>query len=267
MEHGTTADGGEQFGPTVDRDGGRQKDPSCNGDSSDVGATAGAYSAARPEESEVSSVDVPQAAVAIFGDRLPLAVEYHRALATDGVARGLIGPREVDRLWDRHILNCAVLGEAIREGESVVDVGSGAGLPGIPLAIARPDVFVTLVEPLLRRTIFLDEIRERLGLSFVVRRGRAEEKDLIADVGGADVVTSRAVAPLDRLARWCIPLARSGGRLVALKGDRAASEIDEHRAVLARLGAINPRVETVGAAQLDVPTRLVVADVVKRGRR
>jgi 16S rRNA (guanine527-N7)-methyltransferase len=167
----------------------------------DLGGTA-----AVPAESEP-----PVSAATIFGDRLDLARRYCTALATAGVERGLIGPREVPRLWDRHILNCAVLGELIAEGASVVDIGSGAGLPGIPLAIARPDLRITLVEPLLRRTVFLSEFIEAVGLDVTVVRGRAEQSGVMKEAGGADVVTSRAVAPLGKLAQWSLPLSATTG--------------------------------------------------------
>ncbi len=153
----------------------------------------------------------PPSAHAVFEERLELAMRYREMLATDGITRGLIGPREVPRLWDRHIVNCGVLGEVIADGEYVIDIGSGAGLPGIPLALARPDLRITLVEPLLRRTTFLEEVVASLGLDVTVVRGRAEERAVRAEVGLADVVTSRAVAPLDRLASWSAPLIRPAG--------------------------------------------------------
>ncbi len=154
-----------------------------------------------------------QAIESLFGDRADLADQYHSWLAEHATVRGLIGPREVPRLWDRHILNCAVLAEVVPEGASVADIGSGAGLPGIPLAIARPDVSVTLIEPLLRRTTFLDEVVADLGLTNVtVIRGRAEEKTVRKEAGLVDVVTSRAVAPLGKLAGWSLPLVRPGDR-------------------------------------------------------
>ncbi|MFI0142208.1 16S rRNA (guanine(527)-N(7))-methyltransferase RsmG, partial [Streptomyces luteogriseus] len=160
------------------------------------------------EQNGAASVDwdEQETARAVFGDRYEIAERYYQSLATDGVERGLIGPREVPRLWERHLLNCAVIGELIAEGESVVDVGSGAGLPGIPLAIARPDLKVTLVEPLLRRSVYLAEFIESNGLDVLVVRGRAEESGVVKEAGGADVVTSRAVAPLEKLARWSLPL-------------------------------------------------------------
>ncbi len=166
-------------------------------------------------------------------DRLPLAEAYADLLATEGVVRGLIGPREAPRLWDRHLLNCAVLAEVVPEGATVCDIGSGAGLPGLVLAIARPDLRVTLVEPLLRRTTFLEEVVEALTLSHVeVVRGRA---DALHGERTFDVVTSRAVAPLERLLQWSMPLVSPAGALVAMKGSNVADEIDEARPMLTRV--------------------------------
>src|SRR3954449_533182 len=143
----------------------------------------------------------PPTAEGVFASRTALAERYAELLATDGVVRGLIGPREAPRLWERHLLNCAVVAEMIPYGASVLDVGSGAGLPGIVLAVARPDLSVTLVEPLARRTTFLTEAVDTLGLGTTVTvvRARAEEA-LRNGTPTADVVTARAVAPLDRLA-------------------------------------------------------------------
>ena len=173
-----------------------------------------------------STGPVPPEAAAVFGSALDRAVAYVRLLATDGTVRGLIGPREVPRLWDRHLLNSTALAPLIPTGARVVDVGSGAGLPGIPLALARPDLTVVLLEPLARRATFLDECVDGLGLDNVtVVRGRAEEGPARRSLGGADVVTARAVAPLDKLAGWCLPLLRPGGRLLALKGSSAAEEL------------------------------------------
>lgn len=205
----------------------------------------------------------------IFGDRFELADAYYRSLSTDGVERGLIGPREVSRLWERHILNCAVLGELIQEGEAVVDVGSGAGLPGIPLAIARPDLRITLVEPLLRRTVYLAEFIETHGIENVlVVRGRAEQPSVLQEAGGADVVTSRAVAPLAKLAKWSLPLIHEGGRMLALKGTSAHEEIERDHDELARLGAGNLEVLECGGELLEVPTLVVKAERMSRpGRR
>lgn len=201
----------------------------------------------------------PAVAAAVFGAALDRAVAYAEILATDGTVRGLIGPREVPRLWDRHLLNSAVVAELVPAGARVVDAGSGAGLPGIPLALARPDLTVTLLEPLARRHAFLTECVERLGLPRVtVVRGRAEEGPTRRSLGGADVVTARAVAPLDRLAGWCLPLLRDGGRLLALKGDTAVAELTTARAALTRAGAATADVVRCGAGTVDPPATVVV---------
>jgi 16S rRNA (guanine527-N7)-methyltransferase len=177
--------------------------------------------------------------------RLALADQYADFLATEGVLRGLIGPREAPRLWSRHLLNCVAIAPLIPQGSTVCDVGSGAGLPGLVLAIAREDLRVTLVEPLLRRTAFLEEVVELLGLgdSVDVVRGRAQ------DLHGArrfTIVTARAVAPLGRLLEWCMPLVEASGSLIALKGSSAEVEIVEAAPVLARLGCGEPEVLRVG---------------------
>jgi 16S rRNA (guanine527-N7)-methyltransferase len=206
----------------------------------------------------------PAAAEEVFGDRLPLARMYWKALATDAVERGLIGPREVPRLWDRHILNCAVIGELIATGASVVDIGSGAGLPGIPLAIARPDLKIALVEPLLRRTRFLAEFAESSGLDFTIVRGRAEQPGVVKEVGGADVATSRAVAPLEKLAKWSLPLIHEHGQMLAMKGSSAAEEISRDRTALNRLGAGSVEVVECGVGVLETPTTVIRAERVRR---
>ena len=182
-------------------------------------------------------------------------------LAGDGVTRGLIGPREVPRLWERHLLNCAVVAEAelglLPAGAQVVDVGSGAGLPGLVWAIARPDLRLTLVEPLLRRSTFLAEAVERLELGdrVTVWRGRAEEAG--RELAPADVVTARAVAPLDRLLGWTVPLLRDGGRLVALKGSSAAQEVTDAQEAITAVGLTQVRVLEVGAGVVDPATTVV----------
>lgn len=201
----------------------------------------------------------PESANEVFGDRVELAEAYATILSDEGVLRGLIGPREPARLWSRHIMNSAVIGEAIGPDLRVTDIGTGAGFPGVPLAIARPDLEVILVEPLLRRTSFLDEVVERLSLANVtVLRGRAEEKPIIAEAGNADVVTSRAVAPLDRLARWSAPLIRVGGQLIALKGQTAGEEISEHRGAVEQLGLTDLTVREVGAGVVDPVSTLLI---------
>ncbi|MGO4617336.1 16S rRNA (guanine(527)-N(7))-methyltransferase RsmG [Nocardia sp. 2YAB30] len=214
-----------------------------------------------------TELEPPAPAATVFGDRLDLARRYCAALATAGVERGLIGPREVPRLWDRHILNCAVLGELIAEGASVVDIGSGAGLPGIPLAIARPDLRITLVEPLLRRTIFLSEFIESAGLDMTVVRGRAEQSGVMKEAGGADVVTSRAVAPLGKLAQWSLPLLRDHGHMLALKGASASEELERDGQALARAGAGNAIVLECGVGLVSTPTMVISAERLPRAER
>lgn len=213
---------------------------------------------------ESPSLITPPAAKKVFGERLPFAESYAQWLATAGIERGLIGPREVDRLWDRHILNSAVLGEVVAEGARIVDIGSGAGLPGIPLAIARPDLTVQLVEPLLRRTTFLNEVVEDLGLAHVeVIRGRAEERDVLDHTGGADVVTSRAVAPLGKLTRWSLPLVKKGGSMRALKGSSVSEELVRDAKEIKKAGGGQGEVLTVGGDVLEQSTYVVVIPRVK----
>jgi len=200
---------------------------------------------------------VPEAAQGVFGVRLNVAVGYADLLVSEGELRGLIGPRELPRLWERHLLNCAVVTEAIDEGASVADVGSGAGLPGLVIAIRRPDLNVTLIEPMARRTDFLSEAVDRLGLeNVVVRRGRADDVAR-EDPQRFDVVTSRAVAPLDRLARWSLPLVGHGGVMLAMKGSSAADEIAAHRPAVRRAGGLPAEVIQVGADVLDSPVTLI----------
>lgn len=196
----------------------------------------------------------PPAAYELLGRRAEVLVPYARLLATEGISRGLLGPREAPRLWERHLLNCAAPLRALAPGSAVVDVGTGAGLPGLVWALLRPDLRVSLVEPLLRRAAFCEQAVQSLGLAGVqVRRSRGEELGESA----ADVVVARAVAPLDRLARWCLPLARPGGGLWALKGQSAAEEVEKSRAALQRAGAVDVRVATYGVHVLQPPTTVV----------
>jgi 16S rRNA (guanine527-N7)-methyltransferase len=202
----------------------------------------------------------PEVARDVFGDRLPEAIRYAELLAEAGVKRGLIGPREVPRLWGRHLLNCAVLSEIVPEGVMVCDVGSGAGLPGIPLALVRPDLKITLLEPLLRRTNFLQEVVELLGLDHVtVVRGRAEE--VLGTLQPVHVVTARAVAPLDRLAGWGVPLLRPYGEMLALKGDTAEEELRGARAALQKLSVVETSVVQIGQGLVDPPSTVIRAEV------
>jgi 16S rRNA (guanine527-N7)-methyltransferase len=184
-----------------------------------------------------------------------LVERYAGLLATEGVVRGLIGPREAPRLWERHLMNCAVLAELIPHGVTVCDIGSGAGLPGLVLAVARPDLQITLIEPLLRRTTFLSEVVEQLELSHVeVVRARAEA---LHGSRRFDVVTSRAVAPLERLLGWSMPLVAPLGALVAMKGTSVGEEIEQAAPVLQRLRCTLPSVHTLGAEILVSPTLAV----------
>lgn len=216
-----------------------------------------------PPTGESSIEAEPAAAAAIFGDRVSLARGYVELLGTDGVVRGLIGPRENDRLWSRHVLNSAVWHSLIGPDDLVADVGSGAGLPGIPLAIARPDLRLVLIEPLERRTVFLAEVIERLGLANVwVVRGRAER--VVEEVGSVNVVTSRAVAPLGKLAGWSVPLLRVGGRMLALKGSSADDEVERDADQLRAVGLTQVQVIAVGGELLPDPTWVVGATYVGR---
>lgn len=197
---------------------------------------------------------------ALFGDQLPLARRFAEHLATTGVERGLIGPREAPRVWERHVLNCAVVAALLPDGARVVDVGSGAGLPGIPLALARPDARIVLVEPLARRVDWLREVIADLGVAVEVERGRAEDDVVRRRWEGADVVTARAVAPLARLAGWCLPLLRTGGQMLAVKGAGAAEEVERDAPAVRRLGGGVPRIERCGVGIVDPPSTVVVVE-------
>jgi 16S rRNA (guanine527-N7)-methyltransferase len=187
-------------------------------------------------------------------------VRYAKALITDGIVRGLLGPREAGRVWDRHLLNSAVLAELIPDGSTVIDVGSGAGLPGIPLAIVRPACRLILLEPLARRCVFLEETVDALGLGerVTVLRGRAPD---IANVGGlpffADYAIARAVAPLERLVSWTMPLVRSDGQLLAMRGERVEQELREAGSGIGRHGGGVPEVVELGERLLGTPVRVV----------
>lgn len=181
---------------------------------------------------------------AAWREALPGLTAYAALLADAGVVRGLLGPREVPRLWDRHLLNSLAVEPLVPAGARVADVGSGAGLPGLAVALVRPDLSVDLVEPLLRRSVFLGEAVEALGLADRVRviRARAEE----AERGAYDVVLARAVAPLGTLAGWCLPMLRPGGALLALKGEQAGAELARDGAAVRAAGGTTGTVESVG---------------------
>lgn len=206
----------------------------------------------------------PMEATEVFGAAFDKARLFAELLATDGVTRGLIGPRETSRLWERHLLNCAVVAELVPDGGELVDIGSGAGLPGVVLAMLRPGVRVILLEPMRRRSVFLEECVARLGLSnATVVRGRAEE---MAGAISADIATARAVAPLDRLAGWAAGVLRPGGQILAIKGESAATELAAARPVLSRLGARSAEVLRVGHGRVVYATTVVRVVIGGRGR-
>ena len=211
-------------------------------------------------------ISAPAAAAAVFGSALPAAVAFAGILATRGVEQGLIGPREVPRLWDRHLLNCAVVAELVDQRcRTLVDIGSGAGLPGVVLAMVLPEVAVTLLEPMERRCRFLTECLTELDLANVtVLRGRAEEAAVQAAVR-ADVATARAVAPLSRLAELAAGLVRPGGMVLAIKGRTAVDELKDAGPVLRRIGARSAEVVRVGQGKV-VPATTVVRFFAGRGR-
>ena len=205
---------------------------------------------------ELSGADL-KAAEGVFGDRLDLASSYVEHLATSGIERGLIGPREVPRLWSRHVLNCAVVQELIPQGARLADVGSGAGLPGLCLAIARPDLEITLIEPLERRVIWLDEVIEDLGLeNAAILRSRGEQAVGQIDV---DVVTARAVSALVGLLDITLPLLRGTGQLLALKGRTAEEEVRKAQKKLDRYGVRETEILLTGEDLLEEPTTVVRA--------
>ena len=178
--------------------------------------------------------------------------QYAEILVKDAVRLGIIGPREVDRIWDRHILNCAALTELIPDGQSIIDIGSGAGLPGIVLAILNPNSAVTLIEPMQRRAEFLTQTKTELGLSNVeILRGRAEGQKV-----SAQNVTSRAVAPLNKLLSWSWPLVEKGGKVLAIKGEKATEELAEVKNELVSLKSSTAIIKTCGLA-LDLSVTVV----------
>ena len=205
----------------------------------------------------------PEVAHAVFGARLDLAQQYAELLAGPAVEWGILGPHEIDRIWDRHLLNCGAVAELLQPGERVADIGSGGGLPGLPLVIVKPELRIVLVESLLRRTEFLRMAVTELGLDVEVVRGRAEDPAVRSSIGVRDTVVSRAVAPLDKVTRWSFALLRPGGRMLAIKGERAPDEVREHRRVMAALGATDARVVQCGVNYLSPPTTVVVA---RRGK-
>lgn len=201
----------------------------------------------------------PASAAGLFGDRIELARAFTDALAREGEERGLIGPLEPPRLWTRHVLNCAVVAPLLRSGGSVGDVGSGAGLPGIVLAIARPDVQLVLIEPMERRIAWLSEQKDALGLANVsVVRARAEDVRLESSL---DQVTARAVSAFRKLIPLTAPLVRDGGELVLMKGANAEAEVSAAAKELRRFHIHDVRVEILGSGVVDEVTRVIRATV------
>lgn len=201
----------------------------------------------------------PSSAATVFGDRIDLARRFTTALAEHGEERGLIGPLELPRLWTRHILNSAVAAPLFTAGWRVGDIGSGAGLPGLVLAIARPDVRWVLIEPMERRVAWLDEQSSALGLENVeVVRARGEEW---REGAVLDAVTARAVSALRALIPLTAPLVRPGGELILLKGANAANEIAAAEKQIRRYRLSDVRVEPVGEGVIDEPTRVIRAKV------
>jgi 16S rRNA (guanine527-N7)-methyltransferase len=204
---------------------------------------------------------MPAVGRAVFGDAADKAEQYAQLLAGAGVERGLLGPNEVPRIWERHLLNSAVVAELVPGPCSLVDLGSGAGLPGIVLALLLPDSEVILLEPALRRATFLEECVAELALANArVVRARAEQ---MAGELAADVVTARAVAPLDRLAALAVGLLKPGGILLAVKGAKASAEVRDAQAALRRLGLLDAEVLVAGSGKVD-PAATVVRLTVRR---
>ncbi|GAA4114609.1 16S rRNA (guanine527-N7)-methyltransferase [Enteractinococcus coprophilus] len=188
----------------------------------------------------------------LYGDRTEVAERFVEHLVTTGIEWGLLGPREIPRMWDRHVLNCAAVQELLPRGAVVADVGSGAGLPGLALAIARPDVQFVLIEPLERRVDWLDMVVEDLGLDNVdVIRARSEQ---VFDTVDVDIVTARAVSAMKSLVPITVPLLHGQGELLAIKGQSAAAEIEKAEKVLRKFKTKKSEVLTVGEELLEVPT-------------
>lgn len=207
-----------------------------------------------PAEAQLDrqSAWIVDAAEVIYGEQTQLAERFVEHLVTTGIEWGLLGPREVPIMWERHVLNCAVVQELLPRGGVVADVGSGAGLPGLALAIARPDVQFVLIEPLERRVDWLNIVIEDLGLENVdVIRARSEQ---VFDTVDVDIVTARAVSAMKSLVPMTVPLLHGQGELLAIKGKSATSEIEKAEKVLRKFKTTKAEVLTIGDELLEVPT-------------
>lgn len=232
--------------------------PSVAAASAPAPVSASASPATAESGPEFAPEATPAAAAEIFGERLHLAQRYADLLVKHSDELGLLGPREMPKLWSRHILNSAVVAELVRDGEIVADIGSGAGLPGIPMAVARPNVRFVLIEPMERRSQWLERVVDELGLENVrVLRARAEE---VGEV--FDVCTARAVSALPKLLRLVVPLTRDGGRVLALKGEKAAEEIAEAKKLAKKLKLDSFEIVMAGSELLTDPTRVVVTTLI-----
>lgn len=226
-----------------------------------AGAQPRSMNTAKNEAASPADVEqVPASASALFGDALPRAVRFAQMLTERSDELGLLGPRELPKLWSRHILNSAIIGELLRPGDRVADVGSGAGFPGIPMAILRPDVQFDLIEPMERRAAWLQSVIDELELGNVrVIRKRAE------DVGdaGYDVATARAVAATDKLLKLLTPLVRAGkdGRVIAIKGQKVQQEIADAAKVIQRLKLAEVSTTVLGESRIPESVTLLLARV------
>jgi 16S rRNA (guanine527-N7)-methyltransferase len=209
----------------------------------------------REENIDYTPEAEPEEALKVYGENIEKARRYFDLLVRDGDLLGLIGPRELPKLWSRHILNSAVVADLVEDGQLVADVGSGAGFPGIPMAILRPEARFVLIEPMERRANWLAEVVvPELDLKNVkVLRGRAEE----APLRNYDVVTARAVSALPKLLRMLVPLTVQGGQVLAMKGSKAQDEIDESKPLMKKLKLESFEIVTVGQNILSDPTTVV----------
>lgn len=207
------------------------------------------------EEQELHVEERPAIAEALFGDRIELVDRYAEHLATTGVEWGLLGPRELPRLWSRHIVNCGVAASLLEPGDVVGDIGSGAGLPGITWALARPDTQIVLIEVMERRVEWLRMVVEDLGLENVrIVRSRVEE---LVDVEIFTVVTARAVKAMTTLIEWSVPVLGPEGRILAIKGASVHGELDKASRLIRKRKLNGPTIHTLGEGELDTPTTVV----------